>query len=173
MAAALSGCSVLPGSGSESRPKKGDESGLTYQDALEAMLPGVRDAMKPAMPGVEPQEGLRSNADCGGPDLLDGKDASKVKSTFDVDLTGAAPDGRSSEELASGVVSRLTAQEGWKVDRERKVAPAEVVEYVRKSGAGIVMISAYTFKTTSGEVIPKLTASIVTDCLRNPKYLKE
>ncbi|MFJ3722034.1 hypothetical protein ACIPYQ_05605 [Streptomyces sp. NPDC090045] len=177
VAAALSGCSVLPGSGSESGPKKGDESGLTYQDALEAMLPGVRDAMKPAMPGVEPQEGLRSNADCGGPDLLDGKDASKVKSTFDVDLTGVAPDGRSPEELASGVVSRLVSQGEWKAGQRQDTTPVSkpdgVIKYVDKPGAGSVMVIAYPFKTTSGAVIPKLSAVIVTDCLRNPKYMKE
>ncbi|MFD9307490.1 hypothetical protein ACFWCB_33260 [Streptomyces sp. NPDC060048] len=175
VAAAVSSCSMLPGSGSGS-PEKGDD-GRTYQDALDAMLPGVRDAMKPAMPDIEPAEGLRDNADCGGPDLTDGKDASKVKSTFDVDLTGVASDGRTPQELASGVVSRLTRQGGWTAGERPDTAPVGkpdgVIKYVDKPGAGTVMVIAYPFKTTSGAVIPKLSAVIVTDCLRNPKYMKE
>ncbi|MFG2999292.1 hypothetical protein [Streptomyces sp. NPDC048340] len=167
---------MSPGSGSGS-PKKGDEGGRTYQEALDAMLPGVREAMKPAMPEIEPQEELRGNADCGGPDVLDGKDASKVKSTFDVDLTGVASDGRSPEELASGVVSRLTGQGGWQAGQRPDSTPVGkpdgVIKYVDKPGSGTVMVIAYPFKTTSGAVIPKLSAVIETDCLRNPKYMKE
>ncbi|MBT2451338.1 hypothetical protein J7F03_30565 [Streptomyces sp. ISL-43] len=167
---------MLPGSGSESK-EKGDEGGRTYQDAMDAMYPGVLDAMKPAMPGVEPQESSNGNSECGGPDLLDGKDGSKVVSSHVVSLIGLASDQRSPEELTSGVVSRLTSQEGWQLEQRSDSSlvghPGGVLKYVKKPGVGTVMISAYQFKTTSGDAIPKLYANIVTDCLRNPEWQKE
>ncbi|MGW5847055.1 hypothetical protein ACWFQ8_03645 [Streptomyces sp. NPDC055254] len=148
----------------------------TYQEALEAMLPSVEEAMRLAMPGIEPQQGSMGNADCGGPDLLDGKDASKQRATYNIDLTGLASDGRSPEELASGVVSRLKSQGGWTAGERQDGTPVGypdgVIKYLEKAGAGGVMIIAHPFKTTSGAVIPKLTAVIDTDCLRNPKYLQ-
>lgn len=174
--AAVSSCSALPGSGSGSE-KKGDKSGPSYQDAMDAMHPGVLAAMKPAMPDVEPEERSNGNTDCGGPDLTDGKDASKIKSSHIIDLIGPSSDRRSPEELLSGVVSRLTSQDGWQADERRVISPAGhpdgVVQHLKKPGAGVVIITASPFRTTSGEIIPSLTANIVTDCLWNPKYQKE
>lgn len=167
---------MLPGSGSGS-PKKGDEGGRTYQEAMDAMHPAVLEAMRPAMPGIEPQESSNGNSECGGPDLLDGKDGSKLVSSHVVSLIGPASDQRSPEELTGGVVSRLTSQEGWQLEQRSDSTldghPGGVLKYVKKPGAGTVMISAYQFKTTSGEAVPKLYANIVTDCLRNPKWQKE
>ncbi|MGW0361889.1 hypothetical protein [Streptomyces sp. NPDC002990] len=176
VAAALSGCSMLPGSGSESGPEKGDATGPTYQEAMDAMLPGVRAAMQPAMPGIEPQEGGNGNTECGGPDYLDGKDASKIVSSHVISLTGPASDQRSPEELTNAVVSQLTSQGGWQVEQrgDNGLAghPGGVLKHVKKPGAGTVLVSAYHFKTTSGEAIPKLYANVVTDCLRNPDWQK-
>ncbi|MEV7525052.1 hypothetical protein [Streptomyces sp. NPDC091371] len=175
VAATLSGCSMLPGSGSGSgSEKKADGAGRTYQEAMDAMYPGVLDAMKPAMPGIEPDERGNGKTECGGPDFLDGKDASKLVASQVIDLTGPASDRRPPEELLDGVVSRLTIQDGWKAQERRVISPAGhpdgVTQQVMMPGSGVVMISASPFRTTSGEIIPKLTANVVTDCLRNPAW---
>ncbi|MFD3539754.1 hypothetical protein ACFWUQ_09675 [Streptomyces sp. NPDC058662] len=172
--AALSSCSALPGSGSDPGPGKGDASGPTYQEALEAMLPGVQEAVRQVMPGVEPGELSKGGTNCGGPDFSDGKDASKVRFEYQLDLTGPSSDRRTPQELASGVVTHLTGRGGWEVEqREGSDTPdpsGMVTKYVKKQGSGLVVVRAYPFTTTSGEVVPKLGADILTDCLRNPKY---
>jgi hypothetical protein len=168
----VAGCSVLPG---ESGKDKETASGPTYTQALAAMRPDAVSALKATMSNAELNEDS-STTDCGGLDALDGKDGSKRTGSADIIATGSPSDKRQSKELVEQVVKHLTGQ-GWTVEDRSSTVPAGhpggYEQHLKKSGLhGIIAVSAWPFKLTSGKAIQSLGASVVTDCLRNPDWHK-
>ncbi|MGW2817734.1 hypothetical protein [Streptomyces sp. NPDC001415] len=175
IALAACGCSAISGSpGSGKKTSSKSQAGPTYQQAMEALYPDVLSAMKATMPGIRPDEYSGGTENCGGPDWIDSKDASKRTSSSYISLPGAPSDKRTPVALVDGVLQHLRGQ-GWTEDTQRpsNVAGSEVTKYAKKQGGnGFVIISTSPFKLASGEMIQTLVAQVVTDCLRNPDYNK-
>ncbi|MCT9089160.1 hypothetical protein N4G70_09790 [Streptomyces sp. ASQP_92] len=169
------GCSSASGnSGSGSGKKTG--GGPTYQQAMDALHPDVLDAIKATMPGIRPDEYSDGSRDCGGPDWIDSKDASKRSLTSYIRVPGAPSDKRTPAALVDSVVEHLRGK-NWAEDPERtgssNAGDGSVTKYVKKTGGnGSAVVSATPFKLASGETSQTLVAQIVTDCLRNPDYHK-
>ena len=170
-AAALTAAGCSAGSGGP-----GGASGPTYSEAVDAMYPDVLSAMKAAMPQIQPEEYSDAPTDCGGPDVLDSKDASKRRASVYVRLPGDPSDTRTSTELVDKVVADLSGH-GWQVQESKDTTPtsdpAGSLKYMTKPGVpGKVRISSAPFTLASGKVIQDLTANVLTDCLRNPDWRK-
>ncbi|MFF3977836.1 hypothetical protein ACWGNF_04640 [Streptomyces sp. NPDC055808] len=174
---AACGCSTAAGNPGSSKKSSGKSAtGTTYQQAMDAMYPDVLSAMKATMPGIEPDEYSDGTRDCGGPDWIDSKDASKRTLSSYVRLPGAPSDKRTPTTLVETVLGHLRGQ-GWAEDPKRpgssSAGEGSVTKYVKKQGGhGTVVLSATPFKLTSGEVSQTLVAQLVTDCLRNPDFNK-
>ena len=171
------GCSALP-EGDESDTKKKEEAtGPTYDQAMDAMYPDALSAMKATMPQVEVEEIPGGQTNCGGLDVVDSKDASKLKASAAVRLPGDPSDKRSADTVVNEVVTHLR-DKGWEiVSREPTTPPGHtdgVLKYMKKPGvSGIAEISSYPFRLTSGKISQTLNTKVITDCLRNPDWQKE
>lgn len=173
LACTVAGCSALPGASGKGEKEKPTASGPTYQQALETLRPDAVGALKAVMPKAEQDEN-ESADDCGGLDILDSKDGSKRRASLTATATGDPSDGRDSRQLVESAVRYLTGR-GWVVEKRADTTPAGepdgYTQYVKKSGTpGKISITAAPFKLTSGKTIQNLSASAVTNCLRNPDW---
>ncbi|KIZ15415.1 hypothetical protein SNA_28085 [Streptomyces natalensis ATCC 27448] len=121
------------------------------------------------MPGVEVNEAGDSDINCGGPDFIDSKDASKIRSRVHYEVVGDTSDHRSPGELVDQAVGHLKSK-GWKVERKTCAADDMSTTLSKTGVAGIASIAAKRFTLRSGKDVPILNILVMTDCLPNPDW---
>ncbi|MFJ4920132.1 hypothetical protein [Streptomyces sp. NPDC088725] len=168
---AACGCSATSGSSGSGKKTNGRLSGPTYRQAMDAMYPDTLSAMKATMPAVRPEEDPGSTRDCGGADVLDGKDASRRIASAIISMPGDPSDTRTPATLVGSVANRLRGL-GWRVEKRHETSPAGhpdgVITHLKNPGTrGTVSVSAYPFRLSSGKISQTLVANVDTDCLRN------
>ncbi|WP_263166677.1 hypothetical protein [Streptomyces sp. SCSIO ZS0520] len=173
----VSACSLGGGgeSGSGDSGKKG--SGPTYRQAMDAMYPDALAATKAAVPGIEVEELPGGNTECGGADVLDGKDASKLRASAAIRIPLETSDTRTSRELVNAVADQLAKRQWRKDPSERTTPPGHedgALLQMKKSGVrGLIEITAFPTPEESGEkgeTWQTLLTNVITDCLRNPEW---
>ncbi|UQA93735.1 hypothetical protein [Streptomyces halobius] len=157
----IGGCSI--GQGSK------EDTGLTPEQAIAALRADPVAALKATMPGVEIDEDPGSDANCGGPDFVDSRDASKIYSAVSYEAVGDTSEHRSPSELANKAVDYLT-DKGWKVKRRSHEGKERSATLSKHGVAGTAELLAWPSRLRSGKDVPILRANLVTDCLRNPDW---
>ncbi|WP_431043793.1 hypothetical protein ACQUSR_19140 [Streptomyces sp. P1-3] len=168
---AVGGC--LPGSKGD---KEQEDRGPTYEQAMDALYPDAKKAVKATMPDGDIEEIAGGQTECGGPDIIDSKDASKLLANAAIRVPGKPEDKRSAARLVEEVVDSLRSQ-GWTIEPGQNTPPGHsdgVTRNARKPGvSGMVEVTAYPFRLTSGKISQTLIADVITGCLRNPKWNKD
>ncbi|TSB16414.1 hypothetical protein [Streptomyces benahoarensis] len=159
--AVLGGCSTARGA------KEG--GGTTPEQALAAARPDTVGALKAVMPGVEVDELGDSDINCGGSDLVDSKDASRVRSRITYEVVGDAFDRRSPGDLVGETVRRLE-RKGWKVEPSKRGADDVGKTLSRRGTEGEANVGATRFTLKSGKDVPILNVLVMTECLHNPHW---
>ncbi|WP_328318168.1 hypothetical protein [Streptomyces sp. NBC_00388] len=167
------GCSGSPDSGRQVEPKV---SGPSYHQAMDLMYPDALKAVKSTLPREEIQEVPGGNTECGGSDVVDGKDASKLIATSTVRVGTRPAEHRKSVALVDQVAARLKSM-GWRAESGRPTTspgePGGVERQMKKPDVdGTAIISAAPFRLTSGKISQTVAVQVVTGCLRNPAWHK-
>lgn len=165
---------ALTGCGSDTTGRNGQEEQtvkVTPADALASLSPDAKAAVQAAMPGREIDEQSKGDTDCGGPDVLDGKNASKIIKGSDIEAVGDPSDGRPLTDVVAMAAAHLKSK-GWEIDPRQRAAGDVTQTFKKAALAGAVHIKASSFRLASGKAVPILTATVLTDCLPNPGYQK-
>ncbi|WP_406348447.1 hypothetical protein OHA44_21345 [Streptomyces sp. NBC_00144] len=167
------GCSSTSGSDRKPEPKV---SGPSYHQAMDLMYPDALKAVKSTLPKEEVQEIPGGSTECGGPDFVDGKDASKLIATSTVRVGARPTEHRTPAELVAQVTALLQSK-GWKAASGLPTTSPGEPGSVRKQMVkpdvdGEVIVSAAPFRLTSGKISQTVTVQVVTGCLRNPAWHK-
>jgi hypothetical protein len=146
---------------------------------MDVMYPDALAATKAAVPDIEPEEVPGGHSGCGGLDVLDGKDASKVRASAAVVVPLPAKDHRSSRDLAQAVAAQLV-KKGWQRDKDSGNTPPgpddDTVKIdLKKPGVqGHIAITATARPEDENDPSKgkwhEVTTDALTDCLRNPEW---
>ncbi|WP_371537428.1 hypothetical protein OG217_21345 [Streptomyces sp. NBC_01023] len=167
------GCSSRPDSVRKPEPKV---SGPSYHQAMDLMYPDALKAVKSSLPKEEVQEVPGGTTECGGSDVVDGKDASKLIATSTVRVGARPTEQRKPAALVGQVAARLQST-GWKPESGRPTTPpgepGGVERQMKKPDVdGTAIVSAAPIRLTSGKISQTVAVQVVTGCLRNPAWHK-